>query len=65
MNLHATPWGRHVTEGAVEWLPSAWRILRAPVATWYGSHFGLGLFVPAALSENERSGMTDAVRAHP
>jgi len=33
--LHATPWGRHVNEGAVEWPPSPWRILRALVATWY------------------------------
>lgn len=32
---HATPWGRHVNEGAVEWPPSPWRILRALVATWY------------------------------
>ena len=32
---HATPWGRHVNEGAVEWLPSPWRILRALIATWY------------------------------
>lgn len=31
---HATPWGRHVNEGAVEWPPSPWRILRAMVATW-------------------------------
>lgn len=33
--LHATPWGRHVNEGATEWPPSPWRILRALVATWY------------------------------
>jgi len=33
--FHATPWGRHVNEGAVEWPPSPWRILRALVATWY------------------------------
>jgi CRISPR-associated protein Csb2 len=33
--LHATPWGRHVNEGAVEWPPSPWRILRALLATWY------------------------------
>lgn len=33
--LHATPWGRHVNEGAVEWPPSPWRILRALVATWH------------------------------
>lgn len=31
---HATLWGRHVNEGAVEWPPSPWRILRALVATW-------------------------------
>src|SRR5580693_3406900 len=32
---HATPWGRHVNEGAVEWPPSPWRILRALIATWH------------------------------
>ena len=32
---HATPWGRHVNEGAVEWPPSPWRILRALRATWH------------------------------
>lgn len=32
---HATPWGQHVNEGAVEWPPSPWRILRALIATWY------------------------------
>lgn len=26
---HATPWGSHVNDGAVEWPPSPWRILRA------------------------------------
>lgn len=31
---HATPWGRHVNEGAVEWPPSPYRFLRALVATW-------------------------------
>jgi CRISPR-associated protein Csb2 len=33
--LHATPWGRHVNEGAVEWPPSPWRILRSLIATWH------------------------------
>ncbi len=33
--FHATPWGRHVNEGAVEWPPSPWRIVRALIATWY------------------------------
>lgn len=32
--FHATPWGHHVNEGAVEWPPSPWRFLRALVATW-------------------------------
>ena len=32
---HATPWNRQVNEGAVEWPPSPWRILRALAATWY------------------------------
>jgi CRISPR-associated protein Csb2 len=31
---HATTWGRHVNEGAVEWPPSPWRILRTIVAAW-------------------------------
>jgi CRISPR-associated protein Csb2 len=33
--FHATPWGRHVNEGAVEWPPSPWRLLRILIATWY------------------------------
>ncbi|MFI2663402.1 type I-G CRISPR-associated protein Csb2 [Micromonospora carbonacea] len=32
---HATPWDRSVNEGAVEWPPSPWRLLRALVSTWY------------------------------
>lgn len=32
---HATPWGRHVNEGAVEWPPSPWRLLRSLVATGF------------------------------
>lgn len=31
---HATPWGRHVNEGAVEWPPSPWRFLRTLTAAW-------------------------------
>lgn len=31
---HATPWGRHVNEGAVEWPPSPWRILRGLYSVW-------------------------------
>jgi len=33
--FHATPWGRHVNEGAVEWPPSPWRLVRALIATWH------------------------------
>lgn len=32
---HATPWERHVNEGAVEWPPEPWRLVRALVATWH------------------------------
>lgn len=32
--VHATPWGRHVNEGQVEFPPAPWRILRALYATW-------------------------------
>ncbi len=31
---HATPWGRHVNEGAAEWPPSPWRLLRGLIAVW-------------------------------
>lgn len=32
---HATPWGRHVNEGVVEWPPSPWRLLRTLIAVGY------------------------------
>src|SRR5512135_1731571 len=32
---HANPWDRAVNEGATEWPPSPWRLLRALVATWH------------------------------
>jgi len=43
---HATPWDRHVNEGAVAWPPEPWRILRGLIATWHhkvkhsGKHSG-------------------------
>lgn len=37
---HATPWGAHVNEGAVEWPPSPWRVLRALYAV-SRTHVGL------------------------
>lgn len=36
--VHATPWGTHVNEGAVEWPPSPWRLLRGLAATWFTRH---------------------------
>lgn len=32
---HATPWGRHVNEGDVEWPPSPWRLYRALLAVGF------------------------------
>lgn len=32
---HATPWGRHVNEGAAAWPPEPYRILRGLIATWH------------------------------
>lgn len=32
---HGTPWGSHVNEGAIDWPPSPWRVLRALVATGF------------------------------
>ncbi|MFM7201720.1 MAG: type I-U CRISPR-associated protein Csb2 [Myxococcota bacterium] len=34
---HATPWGQHVNEGAVEWPPSPWRLLRALIAVGFAT----------------------------
>lgn len=31
---HGTPWGRHVNEGAIDWPPSPWRLLRALYCIW-------------------------------
>jgi CRISPR-associated protein Csb2 len=32
---HASPWNQAVNEGASEWPPSPWRLLRALIATWH------------------------------
>ncbi|MGE0043400.1 MAG: type I-U CRISPR-associated protein Csb2 [Vicinamibacterales bacterium] len=32
---HATPWDRHVNEGAIPWPPEPWRVVRALIATWH------------------------------
>jgi len=46
---HATPWERHVNEGAVAWPPEPWRILRALVATWHHKVAHAGKHAPATL----------------
>ena len=34
---HATPWGLHVNEGAVEWPPGPWRLLRALISVGHAT----------------------------
>jgi CRISPR-associated protein Csb2 len=34
---HATPWDKQVNEGAVEWPPSPWRIMRSMISSYYRS----------------------------
>lgn len=41
---HATPWGRHVNEGAVAWPPEPWRVLRSLLATWHHKVAPLGRY---------------------
>lgn len=48
---HATPWNRHVNEGAVAWPPEPWRILRALIATWHHKVKHTGRHSEAALAE--------------
>lgn len=36
--FHATPWNRAANEGAVEWPPSPWRLLRALYNSWKVHH---------------------------
>ena len=46
---HATPWDRHVNEGAVAWPPEPWRILRGLIATWHCKVKYSGRYSEAAL----------------
>jgi CRISPR-associated protein Csb2 len=54
---HANPWDRAVNEGATEWPPSPWRILRALVATWHTRW--------PALPEPAMGGLLDALADPP
>jgi len=42
---HSTPWGSHVNEGAVDWPPSPWRLLRALISVGF-THKNWGEHVP-------------------
>jgi CRISPR-associated protein Csb2 len=50
-HYHATPWDRHVNEGAVVWPPEPWRVLRALIATWHHKIKSLGRHDESTLRE--------------
>ncbi len=56
--FHATPWGRHVNEGVVEWPPSPWRLLRALLATFYRAR-------PAGVTEEQLRRIVGALASPP
>lgn len=47
---HANPWGQHVNEGAVDWPPEPWRVLRALIATWHQKIKPLGKHSASSLA---------------
>lgn len=67
--FHATPWGHQVNEGAVEWPPAPWRILRALCAAWVRHEdvrdtHGIFLSLLAALSDPPLFALPEARVAH-
>jgi CRISPR-associated protein Csb2 len=56
--FHATPWGRHVNEGSVEYPPSPWRLLRTLVATFYRAR-------PAGVTEEQLKLVLAALASSP
>lgn len=50
---HATPWGMHVNEGAIEWPPSPWRLCRALLAVGF-QRLGWSSVPPTARALLER-----------
>jgi CRISPR-associated protein Csb2 len=54
---HATPWDKQVNEGAVEWPPSPWRIMRALISAYYRS--------PAPPEKNQVSRLLEKLAAKP
>lgn len=68
---HATPWGRHVNEGAVAWPPEPYRVLRALIATWHRkadqtrwSQSALHKLIEALASSPPVYRLPDAVHSH-
>ncbi|MFN8035981.1 MAG: type I-U CRISPR-associated protein Csb2 [Acidimicrobiia bacterium] len=65
---HATPWGRHVNEAAIEWPPSPWRLLRALYATWKtrAPELDANIVEPmlAALSDVPQYALPESTEAH-
>lgn len=65
---HATPWGRNVNEGEVEWPPSPFRLARALVDCWKRRHPELPeervIDVLAALSGGVLFNLPPATAAH-
>lgn len=55
--FHATPWDHQVNEGAVEWPPAPWRLLRALMATW---HLKLAVTIDRALLDRVLSRLASA-----
>jgi CRISPR-associated protein Csb2 len=63
-HYHATPWDKAQNEGAVEWPPSPWRLLRALLSTGFAKlpEWGDGAPPPVARSLIER--LADALPAY-
>jgi len=55
---HATPWGTHVNEAAVEWPPSPWRVLRSLIAIWHRK------VDPQEVSEEELARVIERLAQH-
>lgn len=56
--FHSTPWGHHVNEGALEWPPSSWRLLRALVATFHRAR-------PAVINDELLARILDTLSSSP
>jgi CRISPR-associated protein Csb2 len=67
--FHATPWGRHVNEGVVEWPPSPYRLLRALYDSWKRKHADIAEttveeVLARLAAEAPHFGLPEAVASH-